>query len=111
MPKLDDKDKMMTTITDPVIGSWYKDVENDLTFKVVAIDESNDDIEVQYMDGDIGEYDKDTWYSSTFDFVEAPEDWTAPFGEIESDDLGYSDPDTHTKPDQENMDISDMLDK
>lgn len=100
----------MTTITDPVIASWYKDVENDLTFKVVAIDENDDTIEVQYINGDIGEYDNDTWYNSTFDFVEAPEDWSAPFDEIETDDLGYSDPDKHINPNQENMDILDRLD-
>jgi hypothetical protein len=102
---------IMTTITDPVIDSWYKDVENDLTFKVVAIDETDDSIDVQYINGDIGEYDDDTWYNSTFDFVEAPEDWSAPFDGVETDDLGYSDPDTHLKPDQENMDIACMLDK
>ncbi|MCK4840434.1 MAG: hypothetical protein KAT04_00975 [Methylococcales bacterium] len=101
----------MTTITDPTIGNWYKDVENDLTFKVVAIDESDDSIEVQYINGDISEYDKDTWYNSTFDYVEAPEDWSAAYGDVEADDLGYSDPDVHTKPDQENMNISDILDK
>ena len=81
----------MTTVTDPVIDQWYKDVENSLAFKVVAIEESDDSIEVQYLNGDIGEYDNDTWYNSTFDFIEAPEDWSAPFGEISADDLGYSD--------------------
>ncbi len=101
----------MTTITDPVIGSWYKDVENNLTFKVVAIDEQDDTIEVQFASGDISEYDKDTWYNSTFDFIEAPEDWSAPYGEIEKDDLGYSDPDIHESPDQENFNLSDILDK
>ena len=101
----------MTTITDPVIGSWYKDVENDLTFKVVAIDESDESIDVQYLNGDIGEYDTDSWYNSTFDYVEAPEDWSAPYDELEKDDLGYSDPDTHTNPSQENLDISNILDK
>lgn len=85
----------MTTLTDPVISQWYKDVENDLLFKIVAIEESDDTIEVQYHNGDIGEYDSDSWYNSTFDFVEAPEDWSAPYGNIEADDLGYSDPDTH----------------
>ncbi len=108
--QLDKKDKIMTTITDPKIGSWYKDVENDLTFKVVALEESDDTIEVQYINGDIGEYDKDSWYNSTFDYIEAPEDWTAPFDEIEPDDLGYSDPDTHLKPEQEDINISDILD-
>ncbi len=96
----------MTTIADPVIGRWYKDVENKLTFTVVAIEEDNDLIEVQYLDGDIGEYDTETWYNSTFDYVEAPEDWSAPYDDLEPDDLGYSDPDIHG-PDQDNIDFSD----
>jgi hypothetical protein len=100
----------MATITDPVLGRWYKDVENNLTFKVVAIDESDESIEVQYLDGDIGEYDNDTWYNSTFDYIEAPEDWSAPFGEVEIDDLGYSDTDRHVKPDQEDLNVADLLD-
>jgi hypothetical protein len=85
----------MTTVADPIIGSWYKDVENNLLFKVVAIDEKNDAIEVQYYDGDIGEYDRESWYASTFDNIEDPEDWSAPFDDVENDDLGYSDPDSH----------------
>ena len=101
----------MATITDPVRGRWYKDVENDLTFKVVAIDESDESIEVQYLNGDIGEYDNDTWYNSTFDYIEAPEDWSAPFGEMETDDLGYSDTDKHAQPDQEDLNVADLLDQ
>ncbi|MGR9072895.1 MAG: DUF6763 family protein [Gammaproteobacteria bacterium] len=99
----------MTTITDPVIGSWYKDVENDLLFKVVAIDEEEDSIEVQYYSGEIGEYDKESWYASTFDYIEDPEDWSAPFDDIEEDDLGYSDTDFHY-PNRDDMDINDWLD-
>ena len=52
----------MTTITDPVIGRWYKDFENNLTFKVVAIDSKDETIDVQYANGDLGEYDNDAWY-------------------------------------------------
>jgi hypothetical protein len=99
----------MTTVADPIIGSWYKDVENNLMFKVVAIEESDDSIEVQYYNGDIGEYDHDSWYSSTFDYIEDPEDWSAPFDDLESDDLGYSDPDDHRR-NPDNMDIDDYLD-
>lgn len=99
----------MTTVADPIIGSWYKDVENNLMFKVVAIEESDDSIEVQYYNGDIGEYDHDSWYSSTFDYIEDPEDWSAPFDDIESDDLGYSDPDDHRR-NPDGMDIDDYLD-
>ncbi len=98
----------MTTITDPVIDQWYKDVENNLMFKVVAIEENGETIEVQYYNGDISEYDIDSWYNSTFDFIEPPEDWTAPFDDIEPDDLGYSDPDTHGLSDSDDIDLTDL---
>lgn len=100
----------MTTITDPVIGRWYKDFENNLTFKVVAIDNTDETIEVQYANGDLGEYDNETWYASTFDYIEDPEDWSAPFDDLEVDDLGYSDPDRHARLDQEDLDINNFLD-
>ncbi|CAG1023072.1 hypothetical protein IVG45_13225 [Methylomonas sp. LL1] len=100
----------MTTITDPVIGRWYKDFENNLTFKVVAIDTKDETIDVQYANGDLGEYDNDAWYASTFDYIEDPEDWSAPFDDLETDDLGYSDTDVHARPEREDLDISDYLD-
>ncbi len=98
----------MTTVTDPVIDQWYKDVENNLMFKVVAIEENGETIEVQYYNGDIGEYDIESWYNSTFDFIETPEDWTAPFDDIEADDLGYSDPDTHGFSNPDDIDLTDL---
>jgi hypothetical protein len=99
----------MTTITDPVIDQWYKDVENKLLFKVVAIEESDDTIEVQYNNGDIGEFDKESWYNSTFDFIEDPEDWSAPFDDLEPDDLGYSSSDTR-RSDMDDTPLKDFLD-
>ena len=101
----------MATVTDPVIENWYKDVENKLLFKVVAISENDESISVQYVNGDIGEYDNESWYNSTFDYIEPPEDWSAPYGEMETDDLGYSDTDRHFNLDQEDMDLADMLDR
>jgi hypothetical protein len=99
----------MTTVADPIIGSWYKDVENNLTFKIVAIDDNDDSIEVQYFNGDIGEFDNDSWYTSTFDIIEDPEDWSAPYGDMELDDLGYSDTDEH-KRNADDMGIDDYFD-
>lgn len=99
----------MTTEADPRIGGWYKDLENNFTFKVTGIDEDDDSIEVQYLEGDIGSYDHDSWYNSTFDYIEDPTDWTAPYDEIETDDLGYTDTDEHHAND-EDIDIEDYLD-
>lgn len=98
----------MATITDPILSNWYIDVENDTRFKVIAIEDGGDSIAVQYLGGNIGEYDRDSWYNSTIDFIEAPEDWSAPYGELEADDLGYSDPDRH---DPGDLDINDWLDQ
>ncbi len=92
---------MMSTKIIPVIDQWYKETENDLLFKVVAIEESDDSIEVQYFNGDISEFDQDSWSNSKIIAIEAPEDWSAPFGGIDADDLGYSDPDSHADYDKE----------
>lgn len=99
----------MATVTDPSVDSWYKDVENNLTFKVINIEDNGDTIEVQYVDGDIGSYDKDSWYNSTFDYIEAPEDWSAPYDEMEDDDLGYSDMDIHRR-NYDDINAGDWLD-
>lgn len=99
----------MSTVVEPSIGSWYKDVENDLKFKVVAIDEKDEAIEVQYLNGDIGEYDNESWFASNFDYIEAPEDWSIAFDDLETDDLGYTDTDEH-RPNPEDLDLDDYLD-
>lgn len=99
----------MTTVADPIVGNWYKDLENNLTFKVINIEEGEDSIEVQYLDGDIGEYDYESWYNSTFDYIEEPEDWSAPFDDLEEDDLGYTDLDEHHR-NPEDIGFEDYLD-
>ena len=50
---------MAIALFNPEIGLWYRDIENRL-FEVVAL-ESEDAIEVQYFDGDITEYDRESW--------------------------------------------------
>ncbi len=51
---------MAIAICNPEIGSWYRGIDNCL-FEVVALDDSEDTIEVQYADGDVTEYDRDSW--------------------------------------------------
>ena len=50
---------MAIALSNPEIGLWYRDIQNRL-FEVVAI-ESEDAIEVQYYDGDITEFDRESW--------------------------------------------------
>lgn len=63
----------------PELHAWYQDVEEDALFEVVAIDEEEDYIEVQYLNGEIGEFDFDVWKQMIILEAEAPEDWTAPY--------------------------------
>lgn len=98
----------MPTIANPVIGNWYLDLETNMSFKVVGLDEVEDSVEVQYLNGDLGDYDFENWYASPFEPIEAPEDWSAPYDEIERDDLGYSDPDIHTQR-LDSEDINDLV--
>jgi hypothetical protein len=74
---------------DPIIGNWYRDQETGNDFEVVAIDEDAQTIEIQYFDGEVEELDLDAWYELPIEAIEAPEDWSGPFDELESDDLGY----------------------
>jgi hypothetical protein len=50
---------MAIALCNPEVGLWYRDIDNRL-FEVVAL-ESEDSIEVQYYDGDISEYDRESW--------------------------------------------------
>ncbi len=80
---------------DPILENWYQDAATGRSFRIVALDPDNDSIEVQYLNGDIGEFDFVSWDDSSFFPIEPPEDWSAPFDDVEIEDLGYTDPDRH----------------
>jgi hypothetical protein len=93
---------------DPKLDNWYQDPATGRTFRVVAIEDESDSIEVQYFNGDLGEFDYSSWDESAFSEIEAPEDWSAPFDDLEIDDLGYSDPDIHS-PGIQDVTLDDIL--
>ncbi|TCO83681.1 hypothetical protein EV699_10165 [Plasticicumulans lactativorans] len=74
---------------DPIVGTWYRDLESRALFEVVAYDEDGRTVEVQYQDGEIEEIDADDWYERLLEAVEAPEDWAGAFDD--ESDLGFGD--------------------
>lgn len=74
----------------PIIGQWYKNLGG-LRFEVVVVDEDTGTIGVQYCDGVLDELDFDIWAGMNIDNATQPGDWSAPFSDLESDDLGYTD--------------------
>ncbi|MDX1402901.1 MAG: DUF6763 family protein [Woeseiaceae bacterium] len=84
----------------PVIGDWYRR-SNGTLLKIVAVDEDDATIEIQFFDGTIDEFDFDTWNSMLLERVGAPEDWSGSVDmdpeDFSGDDggeipLGYHDP-------------------
>lgn len=80
----------MPTENDPIIGNWYENREKAQKFEVVALDEDNGLVDIQYFDGDLDEIDLDTWYELDIATTEAPDDWTGPVDDVPKDDLGLS---------------------
>lgn len=72
---------------EPSVGDWYKDEEG-RSFEVVAVDEDEGSVEVQYFDGSLEEYDIEIWSELELEPIAPPEDWTGPFDDLERDDLG-----------------------
>lgn len=70
----------------PSIGDWYKD-ESGNTFEIVALDEDEGTIEIQYFDGSVEELDSDAWEELALEAVEPPEDWSGSL-DIEREDYG-----------------------
>ena len=73
-------------IEQPVVGHWYRRTNGNL-LKIVAVDEEDATIEVQFFDGTIDEIDVDNWNSLLLERIEAPEDWS---GSVEMDPEDYS---------------------
>lgn len=75
----------MTTPFEPVIGEWYKMPEGTV-FEVVAINEHDGTIDVQYADGTVGEYDVETWGTLELVTVAPPDDSAAAYDDVDSSD-------------------------
>jgi hypothetical protein len=83
-----DKETAMNVVK-PVVGQWYRGATNEL-FEVVAIDDQDETIEVQYFDGTVTEMEFDSWneqlLDELIDAADAPEDWSGAI-DVEAEDL------------------------
>jgi hypothetical protein len=92
---------------EPMVNQWYRNVERDDAFQVVARDDEQETVEIQYFDGDLEEIDLEAWNEMELESIEPPEDRTGSIDQIEPDDLGYTDtgmiPEKHGEQLQEGM--------
>src|SRR5262245_54388791 len=75
----------------PNIGDWYRQREGGALFEVVAFDDDDGTIEIQYFDGTVEEMDIEDWEGQwdegALESAEPPEDWTGSV-DVESEDDG-----------------------
>ena len=90
----------------PIIGDWYQK-PNGALFEVVAIDDRENTVEIQYCDGTIAEVEMDAWLMSGFQAAEPPEDFTGSM-DMEAEDSGLE---TEVAGHQEWSDPLDYLDR
>lgn len=70
----------------PAVGEWYANPQG-VTFEVVAVDDEDGSIQVQYFDGTLEELDADAWGEMRFKQVDPPEDWSGSL-DMEREDYG-----------------------
>jgi hypothetical protein len=71
---------------EPRIGDWYRTPDG-VAFEVVAVDEGDGTVEIQYFDATVEEVDLDTWKVLNLEAIEPPEDWSGAL-DIEHEDYG-----------------------
>lgn len=89
----------------PTVGHWYQNPDQ-RKFEVVALDDDECIIEIQYFDGELDEVEFDVWPQMGLESVPPPEDWSAAYDEFERDDLGYTD--LNVRPDNYLFSIDDL---
>ena len=75
----------------PRVGKWYNHLDKGDLFQVVALDEASGTVEIQDFDGGLDEVDLEEWRQMFIETAAAPEDWSGAVGDLEPDDLGYTD--------------------
>lgn len=69
----------------PSIGQWFRR-PNGSMLEVVAIDEKDNTVEVQFFDGTIDEVEIEAWADQRLTEAAAPEDWS---GSVDMDPEDY----------------------
>ena len=75
----------MATETTPIVGYWYKGSEAQ-PFEVVAIDDHDETVEIQYADGAVEEFDMESWYSLDLSMISAPDNINSLFDNLEHEE-------------------------
>lgn len=72
---------------EPVVGRWYRRLDNDQAFMIVDLDEGEDLIEIELVDGEHDEIEAHAWTDIDVERIDEPDEWAGRPGDIEPDDM------------------------
>ena len=70
----------------PVVGNWYQDQIQNLYFEVVDVDQRTGDVQIQYYDGEVEGYDRESWQMLQLTIAAPPEDPASAYDTLEEGD-------------------------
>ena len=94
----------------PVPGKWFENKEEDETFRVLSVDEDDELVEIEYLDGEIEELDLDTWHELDLEPTEEPEGWSDDADEDDDEEDEEDFDDDEDEDDDDDDDDDDDLD-
>ena len=96
----------------PVPGKWFENKEEDETFRVLSVDEDEELVEIEYLDGEIEELDLDTWHELDLEPTEEPEGWSddADEDDEDEDDEDFDDDEDEDEDDEDDDEDEDFDD-
>lgn len=95
---------------DPVPGQWYEDLEEEIVFQVLSVDPDEELVQIQHEDGEIEEFDLDTWHGLDLDKASEPEGWSGSEADEDDDDDWDEDEDEDEDDDWDEDEDDDDLD-
>jgi hypothetical protein len=93
---------------DPVPGQWYEDLEEESLFQVLSVDPDEELVQIQHEDGEIEEFDLDTWHDLDLDKATEPEGWSG--SEDDEDEEDWDEDEDEDEDDWDEDDEDDMDD-
>jgi ribonuclease E len=92
----------------PVPGKWFENKEEEETFRVLSVDEDEELVEIEYLDGEIEEMDLDTWHELDLEPIEEPEGWSDEADDDEEDDDDLDEDEDDDDEDDDDDDDDDL---
>jgi hypothetical protein len=91
----------------PVPGKWYENKEEDETFRVLTVDEDDELVEIEYLDGEIEELDLDTWHELDLEPTDEPEGWSDDADDEDEDEEDFDDDEDEDEDEDDDDDDDD----